>query len=486
MKKTFILLYILLATLPLAAQVGIGTQTPQATLDVNGTLKIGATANGVPAKGTIRWNESKNDFEGFNGEAWISLTGNSGSWGNKHPFVHEQQASSVLLQFNSQGTDVGNHLGNSMAMINNYLVAGAPGDYNMLGTIQNAGTVRILKKVNGTWNSFTTVWPPEATAMNGAFGSSVSSISSHFIVGARQATVGSNFGQGKAYIYAMNMNGDIALQAQLTAPDGTASDNLGQSVAMTSMHAIAGAPGDNMNGQLNRGSAYIFQRNIMTNTWAHQAKLEPPDGLEEDIFGNAVAISGTVAAVAAPFAKVGTMHRAGKVYIYRLLNNVWTYSQTITPPDQQAFDKFGFALHMVGDTLMIGAPQYNGVQLSNNGKVYEYLNTGGTMQWQRTITATDGKKADGFGQSICLNNGQLVVGAPYATVMANEQQGKAYVFQRNGGSWQQQAIFTASNGVLNDNFGQAVAMGSSGAAVSSVLATYKWYENHGRIYFFEE
>jgi hypothetical protein len=284
----------------------------------------------------------------------------------------------------------------------------------------------------------------------------------------------------------MNLNGDIALQGQLTAPDGTSSDYLGQSVAMTSMHAIAGATGDNAVGALNRGSAYIFQRNIMTNTWGYQAKLEPLDGQEDDIFGNAVAISGTVAAVAAPFAKVGTMHRAGKVYIYHFINNVWTYTQTILPPDQKAFDRFGAALHMVGDTLVIGAPQYNGVQLSSNGKVYIYLYNNGGMQLLSTITAADGKKADGFGQSLQLYNGQLVVGASYANVLSNELQGKAYIFKRFGNNWTQLAMLKASNGVMNDSFGQAVAIGSTGVAISSMHAEYRGYYTHGRIYFYEE
>jgi hypothetical protein len=486
MKTVLFHVFAILFTTQCFAQVGIGTQQPQATLDVNGTLKVGAVSIGAPFKGTIRFNETNNDFEGFNGTAWVSLTGASGTWGTKTQYVNEHDASNVLLQYSSQGTSVGHYLGSSLATINNFLVAGAPGDYNMAGTIQNAGTVRIMKKDNGRWAYFTSIWPPEATAMNGAFGSSVSSSSSHFIVGARTATVGSNFGQGKAYIYAMNLNGDIALQGQLIAPDGSSSDNLGQSVAMTAMHAIAGASGDNAGGALNRGSAYIFQRNIMTNTWGYQAKLEPPDGMEEDIFGNAVAISGTVAAVAAPFAKVGTMHRAGKVYIYRFINNAWTYTQTILPPDQKAFDKFGSALHMVGDTLVIGAPQYNGIQLSNNGKVYLYLNNNGSMQLLSTITAADGKKADGFGQSVHLYNGQLVVGATTANVLANEQQGKAYIFKRSGNNWTQLATLKASNGATYDNFGQAVAISASGVAISSMQATFRSYNTHGRIFFYEE
>ena len=53
--------------------VGIGTSTPNQKLDVNGKLKL-ADDNNTPSKGTIRWNEAAQDFEGFDGIQWLSLT----------------------------------------------------------------------------------------------------------------------------------------------------------------------------------------------------------------------------------------------------------------------------------------------------------------------------------------------------------------------------------------------------------------------------
>jgi len=48
-----------------AQNVGIGTDTPTEKLEVNGGVKIGPT--NITSKGTIRWNEAKKDFEGYNG-----------------------------------------------------------------------------------------------------------------------------------------------------------------------------------------------------------------------------------------------------------------------------------------------------------------------------------------------------------------------------------------------------------------------------------
>ena len=51
--------------------VGIGTVSPQAKLDVAGKIKVGDDSVS-PTAGTIRWTGS--DFEGYDGSAWKSLT----------------------------------------------------------------------------------------------------------------------------------------------------------------------------------------------------------------------------------------------------------------------------------------------------------------------------------------------------------------------------------------------------------------------------
>jgi hypothetical protein len=127
-----------------------------------------------------------------------------------------------------------------------------------------------------------------------------------------------------------------------------------------------------------------------------------------------------------------------------------------------------------------------GYEASKNGEVYMYLNNNNNFVLQSTITASDGKKGDGFGASLHFENGQIIVGANTANIGAKETPGKAYIFKLNGNNWEQQAVLVASNGNENDQFGTAVTIGNAGAIVSSIRATYQTYLLHGRLYFFEE
>lgn len=69
-------LLLIFCTLALQAQVGINTETPNQMLSVNGKVELADDAV-APTEGTMRFNATETDFEGYAGGAWQSMTGRS-------------------------------------------------------------------------------------------------------------------------------------------------------------------------------------------------------------------------------------------------------------------------------------------------------------------------------------------------------------------------------------------------------------------------
>lgn len=81
---------------------------------------------------------------------------------------------------------------------------------------------------------------------------------------------------------------------------------------------------------------------------------------------------------------------------------------------------------------------------------------------------------EGMGNCVALDGDTLAVGA----CLWNHNQGRVYVFKRSaGGSWQQTAVLTASDGAQNYSFGNCVGLSGDWLIVGS-----QW---HGRVYFFK-
>ncbi len=97
------------------------------------------------------------------------------------------------------------------------------------------------------------------------------------------------------------------------------------------------------------------------------------------------------------------------------------------------------------------------------------------------ITASDAETLDRLGESVAISNNYAIVGA--AAALNSDKPGSAYIFNRNGSSWIQQAKLTASDAKNYDDFGGAVSISGSHAIVSSRFASYifkyngsKWEE----------
>lgn len=77
--------------------VGIGNFSPSQRLEVNGKVKITDDGN-APSSGTIRYNTTLKDFEGFNGTTWQSFTKpvNTEYWGELNRVITEIKPTNTI------------------------------------------------------------------------------------------------------------------------------------------------------------------------------------------------------------------------------------------------------------------------------------------------------------------------------------------------------------------------------------------------------
>ncbi len=78
------------------------------------------------------------------------------------------------------------------------------------------------------------------------------------VLGAPGHTVGSNFEQGGAHVFAKS-GSTWSESALAVASDGNAGDIFGLSVGVSGTTAIAGAPDHQIGSDLAQGAAYLFQ-----------------------------------------------------------------------------------------------------------------------------------------------------------------------------------------------------------------------------------
>ena len=458
--------------------IGIGTATPLQLLDVNGAIRVGGTT--VANTGAIRWNEIKNDFEGFNGVAWVSLTGGKGKWGDQLSYSTENTSTHLELV---TSTVEGEEFGYNISAEGDWMVAGAYRDgVPNQSSKWAAGSIRVFQRNNDLWQEKYAHYDPD-TKTNDFFGVSVGMTPTHIIAGAPNADAGIINDIGKAYIYTFNQNGS-ALQSTLSAPDGQSQDNFGCAVAISGDVAVIGASGNDVSGISNMGSAYVFTRT--GNTWSHTTTLIPSDGSLDDYFGSFVSVWGNYIAVSTPFKTINGFPYAGKTYVYYKTGGSWLLISNLVSPNPSSLELFGYDVCVRDNILLVGAPETTDPTVGGAGAVYVYQLDNLNVTYKATLQASDGAIGDGLGVSVTYKDNLILAGAPIAAVGASANQGKAYIFRLINNVWTEEAILTSSTNEEGINFGRSAALTTGFAMVGAPYAEVGEKLNNGKVLFFKQ
>ena len=222
-----------------------------------------------------------------------------------------------------------------------------------------------------------------------------------------------------------------------------------------------------------------------------QAYLKASNTEAGDRFGDAVSLSGDTLVVGALFEDSnatgangdGTDNSAsgsGAAYVFTRSGGVWSQQAYLKASNTEAGDRFGGAVSLSGDTLVVGAvvedsnaTGVNGDETDNSasdsGAVYVFTRSGTTWSQQAYLKASNTGAGDLFGDVVSLSGDTLVVGAVAedsnaigvngdGTDNSTLDSGAAYIFTRSGTTWSQQAYLKASNTEALDYFGDFVSL----------------------------
>lgn len=194
----------------------------------------------------------------------------------------------------------------------------------------------------------------------------------------------------------------------------------------------------------------IQQKNFMSTSsdWK-MMMLNASDGEASDSFGSSVSVSGNYALIGAPF----NDNITGAAYIFKHIGTTWIQEAKLTAADSVPEDCFGWSVSLDGNTCVIGAIEDddNG---NRSGSAYIFTNSDTAWMQQAKLLASDGAPIDSFGNSVSISENYAVIGA----CLDDNSTGSAYVFERKGTTWTQQAKLLASDGKPDDHFGNSVSI----------------------------
>lgn len=368
----------------------------------------------------------------------------------------------------------GDRFGTDVAIHGESILIGSP-QVDQRG--EQSGAAHLFSRNQGgqdNWGHVETLYG-RTTEASDYFGKAVA-ISGHTVVVGAPQHAG-----GAAYVF--GRRGVTWQEEQKRVGDDTVGGDLfGQDVAISGDTLVVGAPTEDRYGD-NAGAAYVLARNEGgLNGW-HQVKRLPIGSSAGDKLGSAVDISGDWAVVGAPGGDWATLceRNDNGADAWGIVRSVSGLSGT----------SFGQAVAISGDTLVVGAPEDDAQGHSRAGTASIYIrNRGGADKWGFLTKLDAGALAadnDRFGQAVPISGDTIVVGAYYADPDGNASAGAVYVFERNFGgadNWGMVGRLVGGDVDGGEWFGKSVAIDNDMIIVGAPLENLGGFGD-GAVYVFE-
>lgn len=258
------------------------------------------------------------------------------------------------------------------------------------------------------------------------------------------------------------------------------------------------------------GALYVYQRTGAN--WIQEAYIKAPNADSYDEMGWTVSIDGdrivtssieedapTFVITDAPDPSqiyLDSTEDSGAVYIYKRTGVTWALEKYLKATNNTNWVNFGESVALSGNTLAVGTSEEGHAQnfitngplapvidwnADGSGAVHVFVFDGADWKQQAYIKPSNSEAYDGFGYLIALQGNTLVStatgedanqnfitnGAVASSDNTLTESGAAYVFNRQGTVWKQQAYIKAVNAEKNDYFGGSISLDADRLAVGA-------------------
>lgn len=259
-----------------------------------------------------------------------------------------------------------------------------------------------------------------------------------------------------------------------------------------------------------------------------EATLTAPAPTQNESFGAGLDLDGDWA-LCSSNATVQGVPNAGLVYVYRATGSAWSLDAILSPPDPQVDRQFGWlGLEYEDDFIYVATPS-GWADTSLSGKVHVYQRIAGAWQHVAELVASQAADAQSYASGLAVQGDTVAVVAstPSASVYVYRRQalqwveearldppsptlslrcidldgdrlvvaslgngsasypGAAWVYRRQGSTWNLEATLTSGNPNPTRDFGEAVAIDGDVIACSAVELGLTPGQSRGEVSLFE-
>ena len=255
---------------------------------------------------------------------------------------------------------------------------------------------------------------------------------------------------------------------------------MGEDVMGDTGHSFEASIGNEHDNSVDSGAVYVFH--LQHDQWKQEAFIKPSQVNEGAQFGFKVALSENLLAVSAPEAH--DYEEKGAVHVFEFVDQIWSQQSVIVGGE----NTFGKAIDLEGDCLVISSQEY--------GYVHVFLQR--EDGWYENQVIEYAGHRGFFGYSLALDQGWLAIGIPHDS-LDGFNEGSVYLYeQQEDHVWQYHSRLSSPMvGDFGDGFGDSVSLSKGKLMVGETFMGLQVVENGsqnrepyvqylpGQVYFYE-